>query len=436
MNRREFLNGLRQFCLLYGIQNVLSEDVFAAAAAPQRMVNFIIKYTGGGTNLTGVGDWTTAAGKSLSPLAAYASDLVVPLGLHTEFSAPMNSHAAPQVSSLSGSMTGFVMRETQYPLGNLEHWSSGGGRSIDVMVGEKLKAQYKTKLPYLLIGNLESPAALACTHKTSSWGAGGVVLPAFNNANGLAEEIRSNMDCLQDGEAGKLATLQQGYNNRLAALDLIRKNANVFKSKYLIDQKRFEEMRDDTAQIAARFTDLLSKAAVGLPPLCPTRVVYPDHFGSASSRSTFQAKMDHMYNLAIRALQLNITRVVTFNLCLDEAHVLSHYGNNIAQYHEICRYYQTSVAAFMAKLKAANLYTGTLVYCNAGSCSATVVHNYENLSTYVINAGVSGVRGSAAAKKPIGSLLAEIGNKFGLGLTTYGGTDHLLGVGRPSGFLS
>lgn len=429
MNRREFLANLRDFCVLYGIQGVLSEEVLATAAQPQRLINFVIKYTGGATSKTGAGPWVTTSGGVLSPLAPYAGQLAIPLGLDSKFKAPMNSHASPQVCALSGSMTGFVMRETQYPTGSLKNWSTGGGKSIDVLIGEKLKAQYNTRLPYLLIGNHEGRNQ-SCTTKTSSWGAGGRVLEAHYSINGLRNEIASKISCQPSG--------REVYVTRLKALSAIRGNMNVFRSEYLIDQERFANLQSDLQQTINEYNaDLRAMASKGPTP-CASLAVSSEHTGSAGNRAVFNAKMEAMYNLAIIALRNNVTRSVTFNLYMYETHTKSHYqlaGNNIAAYYEVCRFMQSSIASFIGKLKAQGLYNNTLIFCNAGSCTDHSLHNYENLATYVINGGVRGLRGSAQAPKPVGSLLVDILNKFGINYDRYGGIDHRYGVGRRGHFL-
>jgi hypothetical protein len=293
---------------------------------------------------------------------------------------------------------------------------------MDVLVGERLQAQYQTKLPYLLIGNNET-GQLACTHRTTSWGEGGVVMQAHYSPNALAAEIARLGNC-QEYTAST-------YQTRLEALRFIASNSQIFSSRYLIDKDKFAALEENTNKIVTRYTQDFN---VQHPVVCSSLATLPEHDGSTASRAILSAKMDIMYDLAVVALQQNITRVVTVNILLDEAHVRSHEA--LENYLEICQFYQTIVASFLNKLSAVGLFTNTLVYCNAGSCSHDHAHTYENLSTYVINGGVTGARGSTASPKPIGSLLVEILNKFGINYSTFGGTNHNLGVGRPAGFLS
>lgn len=432
MKRREFLRNLRNFCALYGISGILTDYALGATTgAPQRFVSFVIKYTGGATEKDGVGNWVTSAGGVLSPLASCASDLAIPLGLDSQFNAPMNSHASPQVSALSGAMTGFVMHETQYPTGNLKNYSTGDGKSIDVLIGEKLQSTYKTKLPYLFMGNNES-YQLACTHKTSSWGYGGSLIEGYYSPNGLAREIASHTACQEHSK--------QTYSNRLKAIEYIRQNNTIFGSRYLVDHGKLENLQQKLAKNVSKYkADIQNIDSNGATP-CSSLADLPEMTGSYADRAIFNSKMASMYDLGVTALRNNVTRVLTYNLYVHETHSTSHFlqpdgSNTIAAYHNIGRFLQSSIASFIAKLKAQNLYDNTIIFCNAGSCSSGNVHNYENLSTYVINAGVSGVRGAVNVPLPVGSLHVELLRKFGIPYATYGGTDHIYGVGKPAGLL-
>ena len=424
MNRRDFLHQLGSFCTAYGIQGILSPNSFAAEPV-NKLVNFVIKYTGGGTVSGGIGQWTT--GNFLKPLAPYIGDMTFPIGLSCKFNAPMNSHAAPQVSALSGAMTGFVKRETYYPLGNLKNFSSGQGKSMDVLVGEHLQNKYKTKLPYLLLSNNNITRQLACTHRTSSWGKGGEVLPAYQTINTLSAAVANEIFCSEHKKAF--------YQQQLTALAYIKRNKKIFTSNYLIDKEKMEKVELHLAKISADYNtglEMFAKQAT-IPEVCGK---FPEkEFNSSLSVSddtVRHEKMDLMYDSAIAALKYDVTRVITVNLYSSKTHATSHFptSNGASAYYDASRVLQKSIASFLAKLKSANLYDETMIFCNAGSCMSAQGHNFENLSTYVINGGRPGIRGRVNRPYPIGSLLLEIMQKFGLNYTTYGGTDHVNGVGK------
>jgi hypothetical protein len=397
-----------------------------AQSAPSRLINFVIKYTGGTTDYQGLGYWDF--NNTLSPLAQYRSDIALPLGLNTLFLAPMNSHASPQVSALSGAMTGFQLFETYYPLGNLKNYSTGGGKSIDVLIGEKLQAQYKTPLPYLLITDNEE-SHLACTHRTSSWGANGEVVHSISSIGTLQAEIKNKIVCEKYSAAV--------YKTRLQALELIKSNHHIFSSNFLIDHEKFDSLTQNLQTRVAQYDSNLKNLESNKSVPCSSFSTVAEIYRSAYSSSAFNQKMDKMYDLAITALEQNITRVLTVNLYMERTHGTSHYStvNPVQDYLDASQFMQSSIAQFMNKLKQKGLYNDSLVFCNAGSCMSTDVHNYENLSTYVINAGVQGIRGSAANKKPVGSLLLDILHKFGITYSEYGGTDHSLGVAKKGGFV-
>ena len=126
--------------MLYGIQGILSPQAFGASVAEKkRLVCFVLKYTGGATDKEGLGAWNFD--NVLSPLKPYQNDIARQLGLSAEFNSPLNTHAAPQVSALTGAQTGRVRlpgAEAFTPTGNLINYSLGDGKSIDVLIGEKI----------------------------------------------------------------------------------------------------------------------------------------------------------------------------------------------------------------------------------------------------------------------------------------------------------
>lgn len=428
MKRRTLLKSLQAFCVAHGIEQVLSSSV-RADAGPTRMVNFITKYTGGTTMADGVGQWHTQS--SLAPLAPFAADLTVPLGLRCDFHAPMNSHAAPQVCALSGAMTGFVLRETHYPKGNLQNVSTGEGRSIDVLIGEKLQAAHKSALPLLSIGN-DNKRAADPTMGSSSWTNNGALIPAHTNLKDLAEELRSHRPCDQLTDAAG--------RRRLRALQQIRATSEIFESRYLIDRAKFEKVVEvNQKAIESTENQTLSNEATDAQACDAFWSRYIEETavndGSESDTTRFMQKMELMFDLAFRALELNITRVVTFNFHEYATHGTSHYqgvSGAWERYVDLDLRHQVLAARFMERMRAAGMYEDTLFYGNAGTCATNNVHNYENLATYVVNGGfAAGNLGSVSRPLPVGSLLVDLLNQFGFGYSEYGGRDHKLGVGKP-----
>ncbi len=429
MTRRQFLDQFQKMCVAYGISSILSEHAFAQSATPTRMVNFVIKYTGGTTTTDDVGGWTTS--ETLSPLASYATRLVVPLGLNSQFHAPMNSHAAPQVSALSGSMTGFVMYETEYPTGNLKNFTEGGGKSIDVLIGEKLKSQHQSAIPYLLMTN-NTLDYLECTHRTSSWGANGQVLSSISTISDLTAEINSRRSTCERFS-------KDIYTRRLKAMEYVKSLNKIYSDSYVINQERFEDLQAKLQSNATKYNKDITNIdnRGGVQVSCEDIAVVSVVENTHSDQANFNTKMDRMYDLGIMAFQQNITRVLTYNLYMQDTHDTSHYisDNSIARYYAASRFMQASVARFLAKLSSSGLFDETLIFCNAGSCASNEVHNYENLSTYIINGGKSGTAGSPSAKLPVGAVHLDILNKFGIAYSTYGGSDHIYGSARKGNFF-
>lgn len=429
MNRRQFLINFEKLCLAYGLQGVLSPSTFAISSKPSRLINFVIKYTGGTTDEHGIGQWTTNS--VLSPLAPYASDMVFPLGLSAKFDNPMNVHAAPQVSALTGSLSGYEAHtDAVYPLGNLQNFSSGEGKSIDVLIGEKLQAEFATAMPYLLISNHPGGAGSNSTDSTSSWGNGGELIHSLATTEGLRAEIAHRASCEK--------FLKTTYASRLKALNYIQKNHKLFSSHYLIDKNRVAEHEENfnknVSQYEKHMGNINRRGQVACDSFSIQNEIEENLGGTY--RTIFSRKMEKMYDLGIIALKENVTRVLTFNLWLSEAHEVSHHSTTgIDPYYDVSRFYQSSIASFIKKLVDNNMYSDTLIFCNAGSCIKADVHNVENLSTYIVNGGATGIRGSVNDPKPIGSLLLDILHKFDIKYSEYGARDHFLGVSRKGNFI-
>lgn len=438
MNRRELLIHLRNFCAFYGIQGILSPHSFAQSAeSKKRFVAFVIKYTGGGTGATDLGDWTFDQPTSiLSPLKPYRNEMAFQLGLHTEFKVGMNSHAAPQISALTGAMTGNkLVNGTYYPTESLQQFSTGAGSSIDVLIGEKLQSIYGTQIPHLGIANHTSDAESASAFSCSSW-TKGKLNPYFSQVNSLSAELKARIQCNGITEN---ATLKSIYQKKLQALEIVKKNQTVFNSKYLVNKDNFNNLQEKLQKSITKFETSLNGGDViqQKPPLCDNFPTLNSGGGYVPGKE-FDNHMEAMYNLAIAAFQANVTRSITFNLWNMSCHHTSHFSVSQDQYPNYItnsRYLQASVAKFLEKLKVAGMYNETLVFCNAGSSMKNECHNYENLSTYIINGDKTGVVGSTNTPKPIGSLLLDILHKFGITYSEYGGTNHILGVGKKGNFI-
>ncbi len=441
MNRRELLVLLKDFCLLYGIQGILSPQSFGQVITPKkRFVAFVIKYTGGGTSANDLGHWTfDQADSMLIPLKPYRNEMAFQLGLNTEFTVPMNSHAAPQISALSGSMTGnVVINGTNYPGDILEKYSTGGGSSIDMLIGEKLQATYGTQIPHIAIANSTSTTDTlsASGFSSSSW-TKGKLNTYYSSVNSLSAELKGRINCTGTTEN---TALKADYQRKLDALALIKRNQEIFGSRYIIDKEKFSNLQDKLQKTIVKFDTAIKGGEIVMqrPAVCDAFPVESSSAGGYTPGREFENRMDAMYNLAIAAFQANVTRSITFNLWNMYCHHTSHFGQYPQEYPNYIinsRYLQESVAKFLAKLKASGMYDETLIFCNAGSCMKSEVHNYENLATYVINGDKTGVVGSTATPKPIGSLLLDILHKFGVTYTEYGGTNHKLGVAKRGNFI-
>ncbi|OQW51519.1 MAG: hypothetical protein A4S09_09825 [Proteobacteria bacterium SG_bin7] len=434
MNRREVLIAFRNFCILNGLSGVLIPQSFGQSAPNKtRFVNFVIKYTGGATYNNGLGHWNFDS--VLAPLAPYRNEMCIPLGLNCEFKIPMNSHAAPQISALSGSLSGYEYKEgTAYPIGNLANYSTGGGKSIDVLIGEKLKSIYNCQLPTIQISSYVDPtlALQASTWAQSSYGTGGALAPTYSVVNELSAELKNRIQCTAPTNS---QTLKATVERKLAALEAVKRNSQIFNSKYFIDKDKFENIEAKTKEAMNNLSGSLNSAS-GVPSICsqfPTLPRLPKEYVDENS---INRKMNAMFDLGVAALQSNVTRVLTINL-QGSTHNVSHYIQDppVDQYLHRSRFLQQQVANFIAKLKAAGMYDETLIFCNAGSCMTNECHNYENMSTYVINGGKVGPIGSPSAIKPIGSLLADILGKFDVRVAEYGGRNHRYGVGKPGSFI-
>jgi hypothetical protein len=435
MTRREVLKAFRDFCILNGIGGILVPQAFGQVVpAKKRFVSFVIKYTGGGTYFDGLGHWTFDS--MLAPLAPYKNEMCFPMGLNCEYTVPMNSHAAPQISALTGAMTGSekLSDGAYYPTGNLLNYSNGNGKSIDVLIGEKLQSIYKCQLPTLQISNYGGDAQLQeSTYIRSSYGAGGVLLPTYYVVNDLSAELKNRINCNVTTDAALKATLDR----KLAVLDVVKRNNLVFDSKYIIDKAQFANLEAKTQKARDVITSALTNSTGTVPSICGNFPTLPQLESEWIRESSINTKMNVMFDLAIAAFQANVTRSINVNLMTSACHLNSHFIEfpPVDKYLAASKFLQQQIANFVAKLKAAGMYDETLIFCNAGSAMSNEVHNYENLSTYVINGDKTGVVGSPTVRKPVSSLLLDILYKFDIQYAEYGGYNNKYGVGKRTGFI-
>ena len=443
MNRRDALKAFRNFCILNGISGILSPELFAQTMpTKKRFVAFVIKYTGGTTKYDGTGHWNF--NETLSPLAPYKNDICIPLGLNCKFTNNLNTHAAPQVSALTGSSTGTIYRPADrdvFPVGNLANYTTGNGKSIDVLIGEKLQALYKTQIPTLQITNYKAKEE-PCNFERSSFGANGVLLPVYTTVNDLSQELKSRILCNAPttNDSAALARI----NRKLAALDIVKSSSNIFNSNYIIDKEKLDDLQSKLDK--SKNTLKISTSSTGsVRPLVCDRFPTMADTNSYKDPLTIGPKLNAMFDLVVGALQANVTRSVVINIYRGDEHATySHHGGyrdvpviqgKYDMYVKTAQWMQQQIANFIAKLKAAGLYDDTLMFCNAGSCMSFQVHNYENISNYIINGDKSGVVSNVENKKPIGSLLLDILHKFDIKYDRYGGTNLVLGEARKGNYI-
>ncbi len=438
MNRRNFLKNIQNFAYAYGVSGILSHNSFAQASEKKYLINFVIKYTGGTTDENGVGFWRTDNG-SLSSLSPYSSDLLIPLGFDIKFNHSMNAHHVNASAALTGATTEVIledrviegefdengkpkMRTVQLMGAELKNMGSqGAGKSFDLIVGEHLKKIHKCALPYISIGNQFQPGSTV--RATSSWD-NFKHLYSINKTSDLATTIKNRINCA----AGETTN----YHRQLAALELIKQNQNVFQSKYIIDKGKFNQLEQMTLKNINHFKSLESTSGASSINAWANHQIckgYPtnEYADSSFDKSIFMSKMNEMYDLGIIALQSNVTRVLTFNLNLSEMHDASHHedkADKIKAYVDLSKKYHESIASFIKKLKASDLYDESMIYCNSGSGLHSYSHSYTNQSIYILNSGKSGVVNNAGNRIGLSALLRAMLKKYGINYSSYGGTNY------------
>jgi len=414
MNRRKFINNLKQFCYLYGVSGVLSNSVLAQSQSKKRLVSFIIRYVGGTTTNSGNGVGYWDFNNTLAPLKSFENDTARIMGMSGRYKGGGNAHIGTLGSSLAGAGSTFKLLK----------FSTGNGKSIDTLIGEKLQREEDLALPLLSMSNMDNTNAY---QSRCSWGEGGILLPSLSSVEALKSEVKNQIACIESDQA-KVA-------KQLKALSFIKNNNKLFESRYLIDKAKFQKLEDYTEELSQKLNPVGSDLK---------KCDELDSIFSVNSRYTnanideISKKLDEMYDIAIVALKHKVTNVLTFNLYHPKQHGFSHYGGNDdykKAYLQITQDFQSSIAVFMNKMKEQGLYDDTLFYCNAGMCMDTNLHNFNNISSYVVNSGKSGLVGDVKNPIPPANLLVDMLHKYGLNYTSYGGTNHEFGVGKKGNLI-
>ena len=447
MNRRELLLTFRDFCILNGISNILSPSAFGQVAAvpKKRFVSFVIKYTSAGNLNNGPGEWNFDS--VLKPLAPYSSDICRPMGLSCKFATPADSHSAANISPLTGTMTGNALvagldsEKKNTNSTTIYNYTTGNGKSIDVLIGEKLQSLYSTQIPMLQISNINvvPQSSRATAHKNSSWGNNGILLPTFSTVNDLSQELQNRISC-NSGTVNPVVVA--GIKRKIAALDIVKNNSNIYNSNYLIDKENFDLLEAKLQMAKNNYNNALNVNSGTPPAICGNFPTQAPLAGEYTSKASIRTKMNVMFDLAIAAFQANVTRSLTVNLSIS-SHPYSHFvaADGVLNttmrntFVDVSKFHHELIASFIVKLKVAGLYTDTMIYCNAGSSMFNNCHNYDNMSTYIVNGGKSGIVGSPTTKKPIGSLLLDILHKFGINYDLYGANNNIAGPGIKGNFI-
>jgi len=429
LSRRTFLRGAGAALSLPLLDAMLPRAAWAAeaAVAPQRMGFFFFP------NGAIMPHWTPAEvgtqftlPKTLSPLAAHQSDLLVISGLAHDKARANGDGAGDHARSCAAFLTGSQPRKTS---GADIH----AGVSVDQIAAQQIG--HMTRLPSLEIGIEEGRQAGNCDSGYSCAYSSNISWKSAEMP--MAKEInpRAVFDRLFGAGVGDARAQAERAYYRKSILDFVAGDASKLRDRLgSSDRRKVDEYFTSVREIEQRIARAEQHTRAELPEMTPPEGV-PD------------ALSDHlrlMYDLLAIAYQTDSTRIATYMLANEGSnrtyreidvkeghHELSHHQDDEdkkAKLQKIDEYLITQFAYFLDKLKSIPEGEGTLldncmlVYgCAIGDGNA---HNHDNLP--IIMAGRGGGTISTGrhlkldAEVPMNNLHLSLLDRMGASIPTFG----------------
>jgi Protein of unknown function (DUF1552) len=279
-----------------------------------------------------------------------------------------------------------------------------------------------------------SPGYSCAYMNTLSWATPTTPLPMEINPRVVFERLF--------GRAGTPAQRLARMEKNRSVLDSIREDARELQNGLgSADRARLTGYLDDIREIERRIQQTETKNKTQLTALdAPLGV--PDVYGDHAAL---------MFDLATVAYQADLTRVFTFMMAREASfktypevditiphHPLSHHGNNptlITTHAKLNTYHASLFAKFVTKLRATpdgdgSLLDHSLLLYGSGMSNGNA-HSAGPLPLLAVGGGVGkGDRHvQTAPKTPLGNMWVSVAEKFGVEVTSIGGSNGRVDLG-------
>jgi hypothetical protein len=429
LSRRTFLRGTGAALSLPLLDAMLPRAAWGAEAAmaPKRMGFFFFP------NGAIMPHWTPAEvgtqfalPKTLSPLAAHQSDLLVISGLAHDKARANGDGGGDHARSCASFLTGAQPRKTS---GADIH----AGPSVDQLAAQQIG--HLTRLPSLEIGIEEGRQAgncdsgYSCAYSSNiSWKSAEMPMAKEINPRAVFERLFGT------GVGDARAQAERDFY-RKSILDFVAGDAAKLRDRLgSTDRRKVDEYFSSVREIEQRIARAEQHTRAELPEMAPPKGV-PE---------VLSEHLRLMYDLLAIAYQTDSTRIATYMLANEGSnrtyreievkeghHELSHHQDDEdkkAKLQKIDEYLVTQFAYFLDKLKSIPEGEGTLldncmlVYgCALGDGNA---HNHDNLPIVVAGRG-GGTIGTGRHLKletetPMNNLHLSLLDRMGAPIPTFG----------------
>jgi|GEM_PF-5794970 len=445
-SRRDLMLFLRNTLGVYGVSQLpLSLFESIASAAPTGRPEYFIavfKHWGSKFNVSGPGARWNFDG-FLKPLAgeSYRGDIAIPLGLRKAFNAPIDGHTIGQHSFLTGA-------PLQFESGPIHFLNpgAGGGKSIDVILGQLLQARFGSRYRNLGVGQRAAHAGGAPDQQKPYQNKIVSYDPKAGDVGGqnmiysfveLRSTIKGEVVCNPTSGESSSAKVARLKSEIKVLKDIQKQNGDYLNAKE-VPRQEFRGITDSiTSKIKALEADLKASGTGGpvTNEICnhtpaemqDANVLVPQVPADLLARDKLS------YELLAIGLKSNVTRsvVITHNPIINAAHF--HDAKNEPENKAIAdREIMASIASvkeLIDTLKRHGIYEKTCILYQVELTDQEAHTNHE-VAAFVVNSGVHGLRGNSSTVVPCSELLLDMLKLYGAPYTEFGSPLHTHGVAR------
>jgi hypothetical protein len=409
-----------------------------AAATPAKRVGFIYVPNGAAMHhWKPKGEGTDfELSPSLSPLAPFRDQLVVPIGLsHFQANGQDNGdHVRGQAVWLSG----VAIKPTQGA-------DVQNGTTVDQLAAQELgkdtplRSLELTVGPNFVVGTCDNGYSCAYNN-TISWRTPTTPMPTEANPRTVFESLFGDGSTAAERQA-RLAADNSILDSVTAELSRLQQTLGAG------DQMRVNEFTDAIREIERRI-QIQERNQTVLVEAPERPLGIPE---------SYDEHVKLLFDLVALAFQADITRVFTFILAREQGnqpyphigvpegqHAVSHHQNDpvrIEKYHKVNKYHIELLAHFLERLRATpdgegNLLDHSMILHGSGLSDGDK-HDHVDLPLVLVGGGAGGLRGGRVLRYPVetpmNNLHAALLDKVGVPVEQFGDATGILPLEPLSG---